>query len=98
MPSSCNMLEERLIPRALFGGALEMDIPIRFEDISDFRPVPDHQEVWTDASLDQSLVLEIVEHQAVSDQDCMELYFKDLAQQNQAISYQIQSKRKPSAV
>lgn len=45
MPSSCNMREEQLVPRALFGGALEMDIPVRFEDISDFRPVPDHQEV-----------------------------------------------------
>ena len=39
------MLEERVIPRALFGGAIEMEIPVRFEDVSDFRPVPDHQEV-----------------------------------------------------
>ena len=81
-------------------------------------------QVWTDASLDQSLVLEIVvsllpsrvfvymawrylqlysclpqqEHQAVSDQDCMELYFKDLAEQHQAMSSKILNKRKPSAV
>ena len=77
------MLDEQLISRSLFGGAIEMEIPARFEDVSDFRPVPDHQEVrmccvlvepqrlkpytrsanlqvWTDASLDQSLILEIV--------------------------------------
>ena len=39
------MLGEQMILRALYGGAVEMDIPVRFEDVSDFRPVPDHQEV-----------------------------------------------------
>lgn len=29
----------------LFGGALSAQIPERFSDVSDFRPVPDHQEV-----------------------------------------------------
>lgn len=38
------------------------------------------------------------EHQAASDIDCMDLYFKDLAEQNQAVSYQIESKQQPSAV
>ena len=47
------MLQEQLIPRALYGGALEMDIPVRFEDISDFRPVPDHQEVRVNPCLAQ---------------------------------------------
>lgn len=140
------MLEEQLIPRALYGGALEMDIPVRFEDISEFRPVPDHQEVrlcsclskrqfragaisaslagldgrflrpitcagnrgepnpscvcvyMTCRDLQRNSCLRPQEHQAVSDQECMELYFKDLAEQNQAISHQILNKRKPSAV
>ena len=39
------MLDEQLITRALYGGAIEMDIPKRLEDVSDFRPVPDNQEV-----------------------------------------------------
>ncbi|KAL0047957.1 hypothetical protein WJX82_004231 [Trebouxia sp. C0006] len=64
------MLDEQLITRALFGGAIEMSLPQRFVDVSDYRPVPDHQEVWTDATLDQSVILEIVEHQPVPDQDC----------------------------
>ena len=29
----------------LFGGAMEMELPLRFKDISKYRPVPDHQEV-----------------------------------------------------
>lgn len=29
----------------LFGGAIIANIPERFVDVSDFRPVPDHQEV-----------------------------------------------------
>ena len=36
---------EALVNRALFGGALEIACPQRFQDISDFRSVPDHQEV-----------------------------------------------------
>lgn len=32
-------------PVALFGGAITANIPERFIDVSDFRPVPDHQEV-----------------------------------------------------
>ncbi|KAL0030275.1 hypothetical protein WJX77_007077 [Trebouxia sp. C0004] len=60
------MLDEQLITRALFGGAIKMSLPQRFVDVSDYRPVPDHQEVWTDATLDQSVILEIVVRMAVS--------------------------------
>lgn len=91
------MLDEQMIGRALFGGTVEMSLPQRFADVSDYRPVPDHQEVWTDASLDQSVILEIVEHQPLADQDCCKLYFHDLAQQNEATSCQIQSIRTPTA-
>lgn len=31
--------------RELYGGAVTMGIPDAFMDVSDFRPVPDHQEV-----------------------------------------------------
>ncbi len=37
--------EEPLMKRDLFGGAIELHLPSRFMDISDFRPIPDHQEV-----------------------------------------------------
>ena len=37
--------QEELVARDLFGGALVMGMPGRFVDVSDFRPVPDNQEV-----------------------------------------------------
>jgi len=45
--------------RALFGGAMEVDLPPRFSDLSGITDVPDHQECFVDASTDQSAVLEI---------------------------------------
>ena len=45
----------------LYGGALTATVPSRMADISDFRPVPDNQEVFGDADIDQSLVIEVLE-------------------------------------
>lgn len=79
-------MEDVIAPRELFGGAVELSFPSRFVDISDFRTVPDNQEVYThqetlrplyktsvlqvssmrdvqvftDASADQSLIVEFV--------------------------------------
>ena len=39
------MQEEELVLRQLYGGAVQLSMPHRFQDVSDFRPVPDHQEV-----------------------------------------------------
>lgn len=36
---------EHMSERLLFGSAIRASIPSRFQDVSDFRPVPDHQEV-----------------------------------------------------
>jgi hypothetical protein len=44
----------------LYGGMASVDLPSRMTDISDFRPVPDHQEVYTDANSDQSVSVEIL--------------------------------------
>jgi hypothetical protein len=44
----------------LFGGAISAQLPARYVDVSDFRPVPDNQEVWTDADKDESVIVEIV--------------------------------------
>jgi hypothetical protein len=37
--------EDDLVQRELFGGAILLGLPVRFTDVSDFRPVPDSQEV-----------------------------------------------------
>jgi hypothetical protein len=69
---------------SLFGGAMQAQFPARLVDVSDFRPVPDHQEVFSDGSNDQSLVFEILEYgRNLSDPGTF--YFEDLAQANQSI-------------
>ena len=53
--------------------------------MSDFRHVPDHQEVWADADSDQSVVIEVLERQdAVADADIARYLFDDLAAANEA--------------
>ena len=37
-------VDDTLVQRPLYGGAAQLAFPQRFADISDFRPVPDHQE------------------------------------------------------
>ena len=37
--------DDSLQQRELYGGAMSIALPQRFVDISDFRPIPDHQEV-----------------------------------------------------
>ncbi len=46
--------------RQLFGGAVSLSVPARLVDVSDFRPVPDNQEVLADGATDQSVIVEIM--------------------------------------
>ncbi|CAH1431664.1 unnamed protein product [Lactuca virosa] len=39
---------EQFPERPLFGGAVSTTFPLRFEDVSNIREVPDHQEVFVD--------------------------------------------------
>jgi hypothetical protein len=39
------MDDDALVRHQLFGGAIALDFPARFDDISEHRPVPDSQEV-----------------------------------------------------
>ena len=78
--------------RPLFGGAITTELPERYVDVSDFRPVPDNQEVWTDASKDESVVVEIVERVAVGpsdDEGAAAWFFRDLAEVNGASASEI---------
>ena len=63
--------------RALFGGALAAALPDRWLDASDVRPVPDHQECFTERDGERSLVVEILERAAASDADCATFHFQD---------------------
>ncbi|KAF6263329.1 hypothetical protein COO60DRAFT_455417 [Scenedesmus sp. NREL 46B-D3] len=76
-------------PVELYGGAIAAQFPNRFVDVSDFRPVPDHQEVWADGASDQSIVVEIAEHSDVPDSNVGRFMFDDLAVANEASSSSI---------
>lgn len=46
---------------ALFGGAMHVDVPASYVDVSPLREVPDHQEVYADAAAtDASLIVELL--------------------------------------
>ena len=66
LSSSCSQGPQYVVQQ-LFGGAFECKIPKRFQDVSPVRHVPDNQEVFADADSDQSIIVEIVEYQAISD-------------------------------
>lgn len=50
-----------LVDRELFGGALGIKVPKDFKDVSEFRQVPDHQEVYVSNDSDDSLIIELLE-------------------------------------
>ena len=47
--------------RELWGGASSVRLPQGFLDASDFRPIPDNQEVYIHTSTDQSIIFELTE-------------------------------------
>lgn len=71
--------------RPLFGGAMTAALPLRFVDVSDFRQVPDSQEVFADASSDQSIITEVLDMIADADATmAAEAHFLFLGQDNDA--------------
>lgn len=73
--------------RELFGGAITCEFPTRLVDVSDFRPVPDNQEVWTDADRDESVIVELLDRVEVGPSDdvgAAKWFFDDLAEVNDA--------------
>ena len=68
-----------------FGGAIVTKFPTKFIDVSDFRLVPDHQEVWTeDAEVSPlAFICEILEYKKdIKDVDSAKFFFDDLASLN----------------
>lgn len=78
------MVAEHIRKTSIFGGMASIDLPGRMDDISHFRPVPDHQEVFADASMDQSVVIEILSRADVSDIECGSFFWRDCCQENSA--------------
>ncbi|XP_071717312.1 uncharacterized protein [Rutidosis leptorrhynchoides] len=76
---------EQFPQRQLFGGAISTSFPLRFEDVSTIREVPDHQEVFVDPERDDSLIIEILEMKDdVADSASATWFLQDLASEQGA--------------
>ncbi|KAG0362653.1 hypothetical protein BG005_004770 [Podila minutissima] len=74
-----------VIEQELYGGAITMNLPRKFGNISHVREVPDHQEVFVNVGEDQSVIVEILELAAeASDDSCAAFHYQQLAEDNDA--------------
>jgi len=78
--------EVKLKKIELFGGAMSILLPESFEDISNVREVPDHQEVFVDRLSEISCIVEVLDQDdAIPDGVAVATYyFNDLASCNEA--------------
>ncbi|OWM89560.1 ran guanine nucleotide release factor [Punica granatum] len=79
------MSGDAVAQRPLFGGAIMTTFPLRFEDVSKIRDVPDNQEVVVDPSRDESLIFELLDmkHELPDDQSAA-WFLQDLANEQDA--------------
>jgi len=79
------MAAESCVPRPLFGGAISTAFPARFQDVSNIREVPDHQEVFVDPARDESLIFELLDLKGEVDDAGSALWFlRDIANEQDA--------------
>ncbi|KAK9896024.1 Mog1p/PsbP-like protein [Cystobasidium minutum MCA 4210] len=86
--------------RDLFGGALTTSLPGNVMDASDFRQVPDTQEVFLSEDSDNSIIFEILqvvsEGAAAADlREAAQFHFKSIAYDNTAFSTSIDTVSSP---
>ncbi|KAI3940998.1 hypothetical protein MKW92_038320 [Papaver armeniacum] len=69
----------------LFGGAISTCFPLRFQDVSDVRQVPDHQEAYVDPARDESVKIELLDlKHDVGDNGSAVWFLQDLATEQNA--------------
>ncbi|KQK23966.2 ran guanine nucleotide release factor [Brachypodium distachyon] len=79
------MASESSTRRLLFGGAISSTFPVRFQDVSNIREVPDHQEVFVDPSRDESLIFELLDLKGEVEDGGSALWFlRDVANEQDA--------------
>ncbi|CAG9574398.1 putative Ran-binding protein [Leishmania major strain Friedlin] len=67
----------------LYGGAMRISLPQTMIDVSDFRQVPDNQEVYTDADTGASVIVELLRRQThVCNSEAGAFFYHDLAKDN----------------
>ncbi|GLT27842.1 hypothetical protein SLA2020_028130 [Shorea laevis] len=76
--------------RPLFGGAISSTFPLRFQDVSNIRQVPDHQEVFVDPARDESLIFELLDFKHdVGDNGSAAWFLQDLCNEQDAEGFTI---------
>lgn len=84
------MSNELCPERPLFGGAISSAFPQRFQDASNIRQVPDHQEVFVDPSRDESLIFELLDFKPdVGDVGSASWFLHDLAREQDAQGFKL---------
>ncbi|GMP94516.1 hypothetical protein CsSME_00043958 [Camellia sinensis var. sinensis] len=79
------MAEDYHTERPLFGGAIASTFPLRFQDVSNIRQVPDHQEVFVDPARNESLIFELLDLKLeVVDNGSATWFLHDLAREQDA--------------
>jgi len=79
------MAGESSTRRPLFGGAISTTFPVRFQDVSNIREVPDHQEVLVDPARDESLIFELLDlKREVEDGGSALWFLRDVANEQDA--------------
>ncbi|KAI8638934.1 hypothetical protein BD408DRAFT_422322 [Parasitella parasitica] len=68
----------------LFGGAIVAPVFDSFSDASQFRQVPDNQEVFVDSNTQQSLIYELLEQVEAQNEQVAQHHFQQLADDNDA--------------
>ncbi len=85
-------MTEPSVDKELFGGAIVSKLPETFVDVSQFREIPDHQEVFVDNDSDASLIIELLDYDTeLSDDHAIRQYFDDLAKDNESTHYVVLS-------
>jgi len=73
------------VKRELFGGAITVNLPAHFEDVSNIREVPDHQEVYIDKLTEASLIIELLDYDdSLSHDKAASYHYEELVQCNEA--------------
>ncbi|KAL8756793.1 MAG: hypothetical protein Q9184_004384 [Pyrenodesmia sp. 2 TL-2023] len=75
-------------PTELFGGAITVNLPDRYADVSNIREVPDHQEIYLDASGFSSIIVEIAERvsEPSTDEEALKFHFHDIVEEHDTSS------------
>jgi hypothetical protein len=72
------------VTKELYGGAISCELPASYADVSELRQVPDNQEVFAEIKTDQSIIIELLQREEVSNDKIGEHLFSNLAADNAA--------------